>query len=275
VGVAVALLACTLGAGGAWEGRLQRRRDVRETKRGAAPWVRLRPRVVCFGDSLTEYGQFGWVSDLGVWFGRKADVMNRGFAGYTSRMAAAMLDVIQHDAPSLLIVFYGTNDAAMDGHVQHVPIAEYKSNLERIVTWARHANPQMDLLLVTPPPVYDRRYREHCISKGAADLVRDNARARTYAEACKDVGRRMSVATLDLWTALGGEWEDDERAPFFTDGLHFTKQGNHAVFREVSGIIASSFKHWNPSTMRRQMPLWNDVDAVEPNNTFWQIPAVA
>ena len=41
----------------------------------AAVECAARPTVVCFGDSLTEFG--GWVLELSEYFRRKADVINR------------------------------------------------------------------------------------------------------------------------------------------------------------------------------------------------------
>ena len=41
----------------------------------AAVECAARPTVVCFGDSLTEFG--GWVLELSEYFRRKADVVNR------------------------------------------------------------------------------------------------------------------------------------------------------------------------------------------------------
>jgi len=53
-----------------------------------------RPKIVLFGDSITQMsfidGGFG--SKLANYYQRKADVINLGFSGYTTRSTLAMFD---------------------------------------------------------------------------------------------------------------------------------------------------------------------------------------
>jgi hypothetical protein len=54
---------------------------------------RVRPSILLFGDSITEYGfgieevRFGWSSLLSSLYSRRADVLNRGFAGYNTTVS--------------------------------------------------------------------------------------------------------------------------------------------------------------------------------------------
>ena len=59
--------------------------------------VRIRPAIVLFGDSITQQG-FGWTGAAAGWasllardYSRRADVLNRGFSGYSTRMALDLL----------------------------------------------------------------------------------------------------------------------------------------------------------------------------------------
>ena len=54
---------------------------------------RVRPSILLFGDSITEYGfgieevRFGWASLLSSLYSRRADVLNRGFSGYNTKVS--------------------------------------------------------------------------------------------------------------------------------------------------------------------------------------------
>ena len=63
----------------------------------ALPSLLSRSSVVLFGDSLTQRGfdgGAGWATAVARYFGRRADVYNRGYGGYNVRWASVM-------APSL------------------------------------------------------------------------------------------------------------------------------------------------------------------------------
>lgn len=55
-----------------------------------------RPKILLFGDSLTQRGFEGpyqaWAAGLAHAYGRRADVINRGYSGYTAKWCAFMLE---------------------------------------------------------------------------------------------------------------------------------------------------------------------------------------
>ncbi len=92
------------------------------------------PRVILFGDSLTEqaFSPHGtWGALLADALRRRADVINRGFSGYTSRDFRELLpSIVTPDGMSGAVaatVFLGTNDAK-DPEIARwwVPVDEYK-----------------------------------------------------------------------------------------------------------------------------------------------------
>lgn len=96
--------------------------------------VKRRKKVVCFGASIVSQGfnpnTNGWLCNLSEWWVRRADVVNRGFSGYNSRWGLMIVEeavLVEH--PDFVIIFFGANDAAVDGDAQHVPIAQYIANL--------------------------------------------------------------------------------------------------------------------------------------------------
>ena len=114
--------------------------------------IRIRPAIVLFGDSITQQGfgmdgKVGWASLLASDYSRHADVFNRGYSGYNTRMAVELLPSIFPAANStssskdsgilFCTIFFGANDAALPGERQHVPLEEYAKNLGTIITSIR------------------------------------------------------------------------------------------------------------------------------------------
>jgi isoamyl acetate esterase len=79
------------------------------------PSFRIRPSILCFGDSITQYGygtiesdHIGWISLLSSAYTRRCDVLNRGYSGYNTRDAIQILPYIfrnpwnnHHHPPSI------------------------------------------------------------------------------------------------------------------------------------------------------------------------------
>lgn len=93
----------------------------------------------------------------------------------------------------LLTIFFGANDCALpDGtsSKQHIPIPQYKANLEAMVALAKAAGVQ-NILLITPPPIDEAtriaRNKEMHGDNAKATAERSNAVAGEYAAACKEV----------------------------------------------------------------------------------------
>ena len=126
---------------------------------------------------------------------RRLDVVNRGFSGYTSRLALGVLPDFMPDPCQakvrLMTIFFGANDACLPGGAQYVPLAEYSSNLEAIVRHASVAQHEARAILITPGPV-----NEHQL----ANPGRTAANTKKYAEACREVGAKLKVPVVDLWT---------------------------------------------------------------------------
>lgn len=103
----------------------------------------LNPKFWLFGDSITERasGPTGWGTLLGHYHSRKADVLNRGYSGYNSKHALAMLRQFSDIQPAgasfnhvLVTIFFGANDACdRDIAWQGVPLPEYEANMREMV----------------------------------------------------------------------------------------------------------------------------------------------
>ena len=100
--------------------------------------INTRKKVLFFGDSITQHGFNvdirGWVAQLGNWWTRRIDILNRGFSGYNSRWGRLIVDsVVLQEKPDFVFIFFGANDAIDESVLQHVPLEEYRSNLKEII----------------------------------------------------------------------------------------------------------------------------------------------
>ena len=105
---------------------------------------------------------------------RKCDFLNRGFSGYTSRMAEVILpNLLKHDGKpngSLFAatVLLGTNDAVLqDKDDRFVPVEEYKKNLVSIISKLEsNGIPSENIVLISPPPMDLQAWTAYCKAQG-------------------------------------------------------------------------------------------------------------
>ena len=248
-----------------------------------------RPRIVLFGDSITEqsFGDGGFGAALADKYRRHADVLLRGYSGYNSRDAVALLKhVLPLDDPTppvLVTVCFGANDAVKEtsamADVQGCPLAEYAENLRAILNHLARLDPPPRVLVMTPPPVNAQRWKRTCDENQYHDDPtpdRDLNRTGRYAHAALGVARAFAskakagaenrdpfdVAGLNLFDKLLGVdgWEET----LLSDGLHLSKDG----YELVTSLIVDALERTldleadeNPS----DFPSFLDVDHREPS----------
>ena len=143
----------------------------------ALPGVLARSTIVLFGDSLTQRGfePEGWAAALAHYYGRRADVYNRGYGGYNTRWARELAPALfarppQGQAHLLATVWFGANDAAdpAAGNArQAVPLDEYEANVRALVARALACGDGVAVLVLTPPPGGPAKYAQFMRARGA------------------------------------------------------------------------------------------------------------
>ena len=120
--------------------------------------------------------------------------------------------------PGLIVILLGSNDAILQGSWvtddglgdHHVPLAEYKSNLQQIVQHFRRFDPDLPVIWITPPPVVDDM--EMPIQRLHSETVQ-------YKDAMLDLAKQERIPVFNLWEACEGDNMDVYPSNFF-DGLH-------------------------------------------------------
>ncbi|KAI9671268.1 MAG: hypothetical protein M1829_004675 [Trizodia sp. TS-e1964] len=231
------------------------------------------PRIILFGDSLTEKSfdpaLRGFGAALQHHYARRADVLNRGYGGYNTRWLLPRLSTLltpllaSQPPPALLVLLIGTNDAVPVGRVHHVPLDEFTSNLQAIVTHVRSTAPTTALLLVTPPPI-DMPNLKGMFKRpaGAWEVV------EKYADEVQGVGAEFDgVEVLDTWKLLLGDGNAGSGnagakplgPEVLCDGLHLGVKGNQALFTGIKKSISTAWPSLAIENMPLQAPWWGDL----------------
>ncbi|KAK7302902.1 hypothetical protein RJT34_13799 [Clitoria ternatea] len=241
----------------------------------------IRSKIILFGDSITEDSfQFGgWGASLAQHFCRTADVVLRGYSGYNTRWALKVLDRVfptspagdggNETAPMAVIVFFGANDACLPDRCsafQHVPLHEYKQNLNSIVSFFKKKWPTTLVILITPPPIDDdARLRYPYVPNPQGLPERTNEAAGEYARACIAVAGECGIPVIDLWTRMQ-QFTSDWKTTLLSDGLHLTHDGNHVVYEEVIGKLRN--EGLSVEALPDDLPLITDIDPNDPLKAF-------
>lgn len=227
---------------------------------------RVRPAIILFGDSLTQFsfgesgggggGGVGWASLLSSAYQRRADVFNRGFSGYNTRHALEILPKVFAPAEGGIVfatVFWGANDASLPDERQHVSVEEYGENLSKIIVSIRERtaarkgeaceSADFPIIVFTPPPVDNEAWKTW---REIDHFDRTNDHTRKYVEEAKKVAEKYNCTVLDTWEILGGSSDVTEYGKHLSDGLHLSESGNRLIFDALIGKIRSDFPHLAP-----------------------------
>jgi lysophospholipase L1-like esterase len=228
----------------------------------------------------------GWVSLLSREYLRRADVWNRGYnSGYNSQHALHVLPnaILVPEKQEILFatIFFGANDAALPGELQHVPPEEYRHNLAKIVEEMRsrlspfspktnetkaknNANNSEDHqsscpsageysndlpnILFTPPPVdAEAWYKERGPPKNGQPVNdRANDNARRYGDIVQSIGKQVNCSVLDTFDLLGGDGPVEDYGKHLRDGLHLSESGNVLIYEGLPELLKDDYPHLLP-----------------------------
>ena len=195
----------------------------RDSVRRAIARVSVAPgdAIVAVGDSHTD--------DLASWAAILAHllpvpVVNAGVSGDTTTAARARLDRLS--AATTAVVLLGTNDArrhGRDGVPMLVSHAETGRNLRAIdaALCARGAR----VVWVTPPPVDERRIRDHpATAEAGLEWRLEDVAAKA------DLVRELGPTAVDLWSGFAAHHLEE-------DGLHPSILGQQLIAERVLATL--------------------------------------
>eukprot|EP01113_Clastostelium_recurvatum_P049327 TRINITY_DN9122_c0_g1_i2.p1 TRINITY_DN9122_c0_g1~~TRINITY_DN9122_c0_g1_i2.p1 ORF type:complete len:247 (-),score=59.99 TRINITY_DN9122_c0_g1_i2:36-755(-) len=235
-----------------------------------------RPCVVLFGDSLTQfsfdYNTKGWGLHLSSWYAARADVLNRGFSGYTTRAAKYLVNKIIPSAKEAKVLYttlwFGANDAAFPPNNQHVPLEEYKQNMIDVIKMIRSHQPSSPVIVITPPPVDIAKWSADCdaLKRPESSKCRSQESVAKYAHAAMEAAKEADALLLDIWTLMQ---QDKDWSRFLSDGLHFSEEGNKFVYDALRDLVKSKIGDAEKLDLYAgQGPAWSALDLQHPENSL-------
>jgi lysophospholipase L1-like esterase len=212
------------------------------------------------GDSLTQTCFEGWGAGLANTYQRRVDILNRGMSGYNTRwflQYAQDHGVWNEPGVVLVTIFFGANDAslAVENPHAHVPLDEYTDNLQTLIQQCQKHYPHAKILMIGPPPVHHEQrlafQKQRYGEKATGVLERTLGNTGAYAEACQQIANQLDVPLVELYTSMQ-EAKMDCWGEFFTDGLHFSKEGHdfveNQILRTIEAKLPSLFVTPDPVT---------------------------
>ncbi|WP_186776464.1 sulfatase-like hydrolase/transferase [Rubripirellula reticaptiva] len=208
---------------------------------GADAQTLTRAKVVCFGDSITKRG---YSETLGELLG--VDTVNAGVGGNSTSQALRRMstDVLDHK-PDVVVIFFGTNDLRVDSERVHVPVPEYRANLEAMIDACQTAHAKVVLCTlppINPEPFFTRHDRELFEAAGGLPALIKN-----YQQAAIDVAEARNVSLVDLQSLLVTEpqWMS-------SDGVHPSEEGSAIIAKHVSHAVAPLLTQREEASQQRQ-----------------------
>ncbi|KAJ1926171.1 isoamyl acetate-hydrolyzing esterase, partial [Linderina macrospora] len=107
----------------------------------------------------------------------------------------------------LFTVMLGANDAQLAPRKQHVPLDEFEAHIEYFIMsltspTSQFYTPDTRIVLITPPPVGEKMWKERLANDGVDELDRHNDNTKKYADVVKALGEKHATPCIDLWTAI-------------------------------------------------------------------------
>lgn len=231
-----------------------------------------KPLILLLGDSITEYSfdtlYNGWGAKLADYYRLKADIINRGFSGYNSTYLCNILPFLYPlnsiEKPFLTVIMLGNNDSAIkEVKVQHVDIEEFSKNVENIIKYLLKLNSNMKIILMTPTPIDDIKYRNTCAQQGNQQL-RSNSITEIYAEEIEKLSLKYHLPCVDLFHRMQDceNWEE-----YLRDGLHPAIKGNEFIFKQLQNTIKTKLPLYdinNNEIIKPFIPYWRTLDPNKP-----------
>jgi lysophospholipase L1-like esterase len=176
-------------------------------------------------------------------------------------------------------IFLGANDARLPntpGFSQTVDLEQYKKNLTDIINHPKLQAHKPQLILLTPPPVEERKTLAHDKTNGINVQRRTASNTAKYAEAVRELGQKFSLPVLDIWAAFMKEagWKEGDAlagstdieqnqtlARMLHDGLHLEPEGYEIIYRELMKLITEKLPEYAPDNLSYVLPSWDDAEA--------------
>lgn len=166
-----------------------------------------------------------------------------------------------------MIILLGSNDAndPTSPSGQHVPLDEYKSNLQYMIDYLDSIGiSKSRLILLSPPNYHNEVFVRICIENGRTSLpVLSDSVIKLYSESCIQVARDNNVSFIDLHTIFSSVPNNQE---LFCDGLHLSSKGAKLLYDNIHLLVDAKLESFANTSIDKlfQYPIWSAIDVNNP-----------
>ena len=241
------------------------------------------PTALLLGDSQTQLAceADGWAQSLAEHFVRRADIVNRGFSGYNTRMIQTVLpDIFTPEAlkrAKVVCIFLGSNDASMEdtNPEQAVPAEEFGENLLKIISYLlSNGVPKEALVIISPPPILPEKWTAALNLRPGPTLpnCKSNDLTRTFAKECGEVAKRYNLTFVDLFSHMMDPVNKINLNTALCDGLHLGKEGHRALFSLLKPVFNDKLGGSPDALM---LPEWKELNNGDTSGSYkgWKTQA--
>ncbi len=177
-------------------------------------------KVLLFGDSLLKNLSKEPLSKLEAAV-PGADTYNCSTSGWNTEDALKKADYICQLKPDVVVLNYGTNDAAP---WKRVLLDNYLSNIEKLIIKFSGSR----IIYFLPPPL---------TKLGSNDLHDKRAEnVDMYAQAAKELLKKKKIEYIDSQRVFGSLLKE-KKEYHIDDGIHFNELGNTTLVNELTKLL--------------------------------------
>lgn len=209
-------------------------------------------KVFLIGDSLIELSTdplntFPLGSALAHLFRRRADVLNRGLSGYSSKWMGSQFERIKAEltrfGPNqvfMVVILIGTNDSVLPGNPHHVPVEDFRTTLHDLIQNLLKLAPFAAIIVVSPPPCSPTLLNSKNSKLSKSGRARSNDTVESYVTAIRDVISTIDsplVRLVDIYNAFTKSNLPIET--YLSDGVHLNGEGYKVLFINIIETLRS------------------------------------
>jgi hypothetical protein len=138
-------------------------------------------------------------------------------------------------------IFFGANDSSLPDapNKQHIPLDEFVSNLETIISHPQIRAHSPRIILIAPPPINEHLWWPRDQSSGYTSVSRLAGTTKVYANAVVELGAKLNLPVVNLWKAFMAQTDfkiDDWKVGDHLPGSSETAQSDALVALMYDGM---------------------------------------
>lgn len=173
-----------------------------------------------------------------------------------------------------VVILLGSNDSVPETSTtgQHVPVNEYKTNLQAMISYLESINIANNKIILMTPPCFDLdAWNRWCLANNRGKIPEDwKSEIEKYVIGCKTVAKQNNISLVDLFPLF---LDHKEKENLFCDGLHLSQKGAQLLYDNLLPVVEEKVSTFikKPIEQAFLYPYWMNVDSKNPEKSFLNV----